>query len=531
MDKYLQLANFHFGLDSRRAQLTSQPGTLQTLTNAHINPGGEIEKRKAFVRLNTDATRFPSWVYGLQDSEDGLLAFGDRPLIGETISRSRTANVASLTMSRPHHLTVGDLVTVASMTDATFNAVAAAVLSTTGNTSFTYANVGANVVGAGDTAGRVTYTTTMPPGVTYVPLVYPRDIYDPLILNIISMTEVTFSLNFNGKAFVAAKFSDGVHILYYDGAPVYQSQNGMVIAGHADLAAQATELTAEINRIENGWTAAVGTSTYDTASVLIKSPAGTSLSVVITKDTLAGTLGDVLVDHGSAGTSGIQATASFKVNVNGTVGVDTWTITAPATAAGTGTFDLMNGAVASDANANATAALLAATINANTNVTGYSASAATNNVFVYAPLSFGAFTFNLTVVTTGAAATAASTGGSTLALTLNTTFLENTVLGHSGNRSVGSGTVIASATGGTTPYTFFTWTETNADGTAVTTPSGIIINPGIPSPNSSQRTFQKTNMTLNTTVTGYFKCVVTDTAAGTATSPVLTVQLSYETDL
>jgi hypothetical protein len=206
MDKYLQLANFHFGLDSRRAQLTSQPGTLQTLVNAHINPGGEIEKRKAFVRLNTDATRRPSWVFGLQDSEDGLLMFGDRPLIGETIGRSRTANVATLTVSRPHHLTVGDLVTVASMTDASFNAVAVAVLSTTGNTAFTYANVGVDVVSAADTAGRVTYTTTLPPGVTYVPLVYPRDIYDPLILNIITMTEVTFSLNFNGKAFVAAKF-------------------------------------------------------------------------------------------------------------------------------------------------------------------------------------------------------------------------------------------------------------------------------------------------------------------------------------
>jgi hypothetical protein len=477
MDKYLQLANFHFGLDSRRAQLTSQPGTLQTLVNAHINPGGEIEKRKAFVRLNTDATRRPSWVFGLQDSEDGLLMFGDRPLIGETIGRSRTANVATLTVSRPHHLTVGDLVTVASMTDASFNAVAVAVLSTTGNTAFTYANVGVDVVSAADTAGRVTYTTTLPPGVTYVPLVYPRDIYDPLILNIITMTEVTFSLNFNGKAFVAAKFSDGVHVLYYDGLPVYQSQNGMVIGGHADLAAQATELTAEINRIGNGWTAAVGTSTYDTASVLIKSPAGTSFSVVITKESVAGTLGDVLVDHGNTGTSGIRATASFKVNNNGTAGVDTWTITAPATAAGTGTFDLMNGAVASDASAALTAALLVATINANTNVTGYSASVNGVNVFVYAPLAFGAFTFNLTVTTTGTAATAASTGGSTLALTLSTTFLQSVVLGHSGNRSVGSENVVASATGGTTPYTLFTWSEVNPDGTAVTTPSGIIINP------------------------------------------------------
>lgn len=49
---YLNVANFKFGLDTRRSQLTSVPGTLEMCENAHINQGGEVEKRKAFVGVN-----------------------------------------------------------------------------------------------------------------------------------------------------------------------------------------------------------------------------------------------------------------------------------------------------------------------------------------------------------------------------------------------------------------------------------------------------------------------------------------------
>lgn len=49
--KELSIANFKYGLDSRREALTSLLGTLVQCENAHINPGGEVEKRKAFVDL------------------------------------------------------------------------------------------------------------------------------------------------------------------------------------------------------------------------------------------------------------------------------------------------------------------------------------------------------------------------------------------------------------------------------------------------------------------------------------------------
>ena len=45
---YLLIKDFKGGLDTRRDVLTSVPGTLSTLNNAHVTRGGDIEKRKAF---------------------------------------------------------------------------------------------------------------------------------------------------------------------------------------------------------------------------------------------------------------------------------------------------------------------------------------------------------------------------------------------------------------------------------------------------------------------------------------------------
>ena len=58
---YILVEDFRGGLDNRRSNVTAQPGTLVTLKNAHINRGGEIEKRPAFVKL----TDLPSNSFGL----------------------------------------------------------------------------------------------------------------------------------------------------------------------------------------------------------------------------------------------------------------------------------------------------------------------------------------------------------------------------------------------------------------------------------------------------------------------------------
>lgn len=72
---YLLIENFNSGLDSRRMALTSKPGTLQELTNAHITRGGEIEKRKAFeLACVADAGTF-----GLHAANGSLWTFGSEP--------------------------------------------------------------------------------------------------------------------------------------------------------------------------------------------------------------------------------------------------------------------------------------------------------------------------------------------------------------------------------------------------------------------------------------------------------------------
>jgi hypothetical protein len=45
---YYEISNFQQGMDLRKSALTAPAGTLRMLQNAHITPGGEIEKRSAF---------------------------------------------------------------------------------------------------------------------------------------------------------------------------------------------------------------------------------------------------------------------------------------------------------------------------------------------------------------------------------------------------------------------------------------------------------------------------------------------------
>lgn len=59
------------GLDSRRSEYTSTPGSLVALDNCHINEGGEAEKRNAFVR-GTGLTS----TFGLVAGSASLYVFG-----------------------------------------------------------------------------------------------------------------------------------------------------------------------------------------------------------------------------------------------------------------------------------------------------------------------------------------------------------------------------------------------------------------------------------------------------------------------
>lgn len=71
-----RIVSFKYGLDARRSELTSQPGTLAQIENAHVNQGAEIEKRKAFARYFDGTKLDPTKVFGLQPTSAGLVVFG-----------------------------------------------------------------------------------------------------------------------------------------------------------------------------------------------------------------------------------------------------------------------------------------------------------------------------------------------------------------------------------------------------------------------------------------------------------------------
>ena len=71
-----------------------------------------------------------------------------------TATRARTAGVATIVTAAVHGFSTGDTITIASMTDTTFNDVQAEI-TVTSTTAFTYVNPGVNVTSGADTAGRV----------------------------------------------------------------------------------------------------------------------------------------------------------------------------------------------------------------------------------------------------------------------------------------------------------------------------------------------------------------------------------------
>lgn len=68
------------GLDTRRSELTSNLGVLETLQDAHINQGSEIEKRKSFALISA----FSNNVFGLETGTS-LFAFGSAAIGSVTV--------------------------------------------------------------------------------------------------------------------------------------------------------------------------------------------------------------------------------------------------------------------------------------------------------------------------------------------------------------------------------------------------------------------------------------------------------------
>ena len=76
---YIVVESFKGGLDRRRSDLVSAPGMLIKAENVHVTRGGEIEKRKAFVAIDTGVdTEHQNpfeGTYGMESTSEGVTVF------------------------------------------------------------------------------------------------------------------------------------------------------------------------------------------------------------------------------------------------------------------------------------------------------------------------------------------------------------------------------------------------------------------------------------------------------------------------
>lgn len=214
--EHLTVAKFSYGLDTRRSELTSQPGTLEVCENAHISQGGQVEKRKAFVRV----AQTQSGYYGLQETSNSLNVFGSTHYA--SVTRVRTSNVATLTIAAGHIFVVGDTVKITGMTSTGYNSSAAVLTAVnSGAGTISYTNTGADEVATGDTTGLVvlsvrgilTYNTLRHyfSSVDYTALNPGVPTYTEPVLNSIVNTSA-----FGNKCFAIAHFAAASTGLVFD---------------------------------------------------------------------------------------------------------------------------------------------------------------------------------------------------------------------------------------------------------------------------------------------------------------------------
>lgn len=555
--RYTVLENFKAGLDRRRSILTSVPGSLYQLQNGHINQGGEVEKRQQF---NPSAASYPSWTFGIEPDSTGIRVFGSFPLTNAPIIHIfASGGTAFVYLNTYFKGIVGQNITIAGLTGvgAPLNGTWAVTAFTNNNAgsgdNFVQFNSASTIADTDTTVGTMTYTVTLPTGVTYEQLVHPDlfnqypliqteqpgglpgpNSYQPTLHDMVSLV----TCNFNGIVFAAVKFTDGFYYLYYNGTPVWQSVNGLVRQGGASVAAiLAGDFINAVAQQLPGWTAALQA---DGKTVLLSSPNGVSFVGTASTANAGGAtrlVHELTVMNENQVQNFTAASASFAV-VNGAAGTDTFTLTAFSDAGGTVPVTLCSGVVCGSTSGT-TAQLIANAINAASATTGYSASAITSggsgNVIVTAPPALGAVTFNLTVTVTGAANAIAATATPLMTVTVPAfvskigQLVSATVSGlvwkfpfnsagkqviRLTSKKIVTAGVTALVSGGSGSYTFVWQEQFLGSG------NGIVIQ----HPYKQITTFKAT-VQPGQSVSGTFVVVVTDTTGKTATSGVCDVYL------
>lgn len=368
------IPSFKYGLDTRREQLSSVVGTCVDLENAYVNEGGDVVKRGKFNDLDTyanvDGTYAQISVFPGTFVDSTFYVFGSALAAGTTPTQSQpviTGAISQIVLTAiyqqlKHPTLVND-------------------------TSISYDN----------TKHR--------------------------------MMSLVFADVYNGKTLAVAAFADGNQFLYYDGTHVQQSSNGMVLYGRNTVSDLSDDLDRQFGEI--GWDSTANvdeTGTAESGSTMVRSPVSDYFGGVLSVDSSSGVFGLRQFDKSVTPTPAVKATAQFSISVN----AGTFLVEAPAQATAiTPTVSLCGIAIAAQGSAALTATAIATAINDFSSDHGYTAAADGINVVVYAPVDYDiAVAFDLTVTAAGGGATA---GGASTGAALSATILTPMPIGNTSN--------------------------------------------------------------------------------------------------
>lgn len=485
----LTIQNFKYGLDTRREQLISLPGTLITCQDGHITQGGEIAKRKAFVQTANCGildSNGDTGTFGIQRTQVGLFVFGSALPKGSLYAG--------------------------------------------------YYGLGDQPLLVSDVPVAVKYAWAIHPVIDYENFAYPSSTdYDRTKHR---MTSLVWSTSFNGKPFLCAKFADGLYVLYYDYDVVsgdstaltyyYCRRVGQSTDGIIFSQGTASYLVSDLIRIFKGYDTNVPPSHGDarfpdwfvdnsliaSGQVVVKSPSGLSFGFVPTLSNTARRIGLTNVGSGDAGTPGTPARFGFTITA-ATAG-DTITIAVSGDANSATSINLLTAWVLPTiASTTAAATAIVNAINEFTSSHGYYAYASANTFAIYSPPDWGNFTGTITWTLTG---TLALTSGATVAGPLNVVAESLSISGQSDNNNflVQSENVQLRIFGGSGSYTI-TWEP-------VDNPHEI----NIGNKSSATTNFGHILPFRDTQITGTFRAKVLDSSAGGAAafSPTIVVTLT-----
>ena len=346
-DKLFSLNGFKFGLDKRKAEIESVPGTLFVLRDAFINQGAEIEKRKAFIRAfnvsmldgNGDAGTF-----GYETTSVGHTVFGSATAFGSGYVSGLAAATSALTgvgTGATLDITAAaGIITVATVAAGGANYVVGDFLTLTGLSGsgvvFTVATLTGSAVATVTISNYPVLASAMPAGVTYQKLRHPAIIelqaYDRTKHR---MTAVVHSHNYGGFAWVVATFADTETFVYYAGSLINDFTAGLILAHLAGNTDANRNLIAAhlINRVNDteGYT---GSNPTGAGNLDITGEFGNDFTVTVDEDSALGVITPSNQQAEIAPVSGSSAMGSFRV-IAGTAGVKasgtlTSTGTAPA---------------------------------------------------------------------------------------------------------------------------------------------------------------------------------------------------------